>query len=290
MTAPSSKKRMTPNDATKCCQCTQDATCINLDASKTTVCACRKNHRLCRNCKCWRKCRNKMKSIDTKNPSKPLFSDFCEPTRTSKIPPPSKTKNTPTPTKNTTTKTPNPPDLLTQPGTEGTTAAASYDREFPSLTKPSTTSSPVVETIYKEGVANLKSTPPSTQETVTPLTQPMPESAATPPATPSYKNNNTTSDTPPPAQPSPPSPPAPPGDDRSIVDFKLRTVYGDNVHDDDGTTLAGGIDPATDRNWQLRWKRLVAFPQSHYALPRGKVGQRFLTTLCNELAGVRNRL
>ena len=42
------------------------------------------------------------------------------------------------------------------------------------------------------------------------------------------------------------------------ADLLLREVYGDHVHSNDGTHLAGGV--GQDRAWQARWRPLAAAP------------------------------
>ena len=55
------------------------------------------------------------------------------------------------------------------------------------------------------------------------------------------------------------------------ADRLLDGVYGDHVHDNDGTHLSGGI--VADKAWQVRWKRMVQLDQRHYSVPQGRVGQ-----------------
>ena len=71
------------------------------------------------------------------------------------------------------------------------------------------------------------------------------------------------------------------------ADRLLDGVYGDHVHDNDGTHLSGGI--VADKAWQERWKRMVQLNQRHYSVPQGRVGQRFITALTAEFQGVRER-
>jgi hypothetical protein len=47
-----------------------------------------------------------------------------------------------------------------------------------------------------------------------------------------------------------------PGSSLPDVDQKMDKVYGDNVHQNPGTHLSGGI--ANDALWQERWQQLVS--------------------------------
>ena len=71
------------------------------------------------------------------------------------------------------------------------------------------------------------------------------------------------------------------------ADKLLDSIYGDHVHDNDGTHLDGGI--ATDRLWQRRWTRMRQLSTTRYIVPKGAVGRRFLTILVDEFRGVRDR-
>eukprot|EP00978_Attheya_sp_CCMP212_P030174 scaffold109998_cov63-Attheya_sp.AAC.3 len=69
------------------------------------------------------------------------------------------------------------------------------------------------------------------------------------------------------------------------TDRKLMGVYGDYVHQNDGTHLDGGI--AYDKIWQARWQKLVALPIKRYDAPGGHVGRQFIEVLADELEGIR---
>jgi hypothetical protein len=77
-----------------------------------------------------------------------------------------------------------------------------------------------------------------------------------------------------------------PGYQPTAADLLLDTIYGDHVHDNDGTHLDGGI--ANDAFWQGRWKRMAQLATTRYLVPKGKVGGRFLTILISEFQGVRD--
>ena len=64
-------------------------------------------------------------------------------------------------------------------------------------------------------------------------------------------------------------------------DIKLRSVYGNHVHRNDGTHLTGGI--YDDALWQTRWRRISNLTLRFYDAPKGKAGQRFVILLTEEL-------
>jgi hypothetical protein len=70
-------------------------------------------------------------------------------------------------------------------------------------------------------------------------------------------------------------------------DQLLDDVYGDWPHHNNGKHLNGGV--AEDAAWQRRWRWLVALPTTHYSVPKGKVGRRFIQILAAEFRGVRAR-
>ncbi|KAL7503120.1 hypothetical protein ACHAXN_000965, partial [Cyclotella atomus] len=73
----------------------------------------------------------------------------------------------------------------------------------------------------------------------------------------------------------------------SAADERLRSVYGDTIHLNDGRHLDGGVKD--DRVWQWRWNRIVSMDLSLWDAPPGKVGRRFIKLLTEEWAGVRAR-
>jgi hypothetical protein len=62
-----------------------------------------------------------------------------------------------------------------------------------------------------------------------------------------------------------------PGAAISMADLKLKEVYGDYIHQNDGTHLDGGI--ADDSVWQARWAKLIVLPTQRYQAPGGPVGR-----------------
>jgi hypothetical protein len=71
------------------------------------------------------------------------------------------------------------------------------------------------------------------------------------------------------------------------ADELLIDVYGDTIHQNDGTHLDGGI--ADDKFWQGRWRQVVSCNLSLWDAPMGKVGKRFVQLLAEEWKGVRER-
>ena len=73
----------------------------------------------------------------------------------------------------------------------------------------------------------------------------------------------------------------------TAADLILIRIFGDTIHQNDGTHLHGGAGSAVDAMWQRRWKALIAGPHRFYELPRGKVAHRFLALLIAEWKGCR---
>lgn len=78
-----------------------------------------------------------------------------------------------------------------------------------------------------------------------------------------------------------------PGATISEADLKLLEVYGDYIHQNDGSQLDGGIED--DLVWQARWRQLIALPSQRYDAPSGAVGRRFIRILTEELEGIVRR-
>ena len=71
------------------------------------------------------------------------------------------------------------------------------------------------------------------------------------------------------------------------ADFKLRRVYGDHIHQNDGSHLSGGV--VDDGVWQNRWKTLINLPSRRYVSPQRRIGRRFVEMLVKELDGMLRR-
>ncbi len=67
----------------------------------------------------------------------------------------------------------------------------------------------------------------------------------------------------------------------SEADRKLLEVYGDYIHQNDGTHLDGGIKD--DAIWQEYWRKLATLPPQRYDVPSGPIGRRFVRILTKEL-------
>ena len=65
------------------------------------------------------------------------------------------------------------------------------------------------------------------------------------------------------------------------ADRRLCSVYGDTIHQNDGTHLDGGIGVAEDAKWQRLHLRVAACNLPLYDLPNGRWATRFLETLTN---------
>ena len=68
---------------------------------------------------------------------------------------------------------------------------------------------------------------------------------------------------------------------------KIAAVYGDQIHQNDGTHLDGGV--VDDQEWQNRWREVMALPPQRYDVPTGRVGRLFVAAAADELKGVVQR-
>ena len=73
----------------------------------------------------------------------------------------------------------------------------------------------------------------------------------------------------------------------SEADRMMDKVYGDHVHQNDGTHLDSGI--ADYLIWQDYHKCLVVYPQKQYDAPKGAVGCHFISMLMELLRGIKER-
>jgi hypothetical protein len=71
------------------------------------------------------------------------------------------------------------------------------------------------------------------------------------------------------------------------VDHLLEAAYGDWPHHNDGRHLDGGVNG--DAAWQRRCRRIADLSSTHYYVPKGKVGRRFINILALEFRGVQAR-
>ena len=63
--------------------------------------------------------------------------------------------------------------------------------------------------------------------------------------------------------------------------LRLREVYGDWFHRNQGTHLDGGVKD--DSVWQAWWHDLAVMPLRRYDAPSGMVGRKFVGTLGEEM-------
>jgi hypothetical protein len=68
------------------------------------------------------------------------------------------------------------------------------------------------------------------------------------------------------------------------VDHLLKAVYGDWPHHNYGRHLDGGV--SGDAAWQRRRRRIADLSSTHYSVPKGRVGRRFINILASEYRGV----
>ena len=73
------------------------------------------------------------------------------------------------------------------------------------------------------------------------------------------------------------------------ADHRLCSVYGNTIHQNDGTHLDDGIGIAEDTKWQWLHLRVAACNLPLYNLPNGRWATRFLKTLTNLWVGVIER-
>lgn len=78
-----------------------------------------------------------------------------------------------------------------------------------------------------------------------------------------------------------------PGTTYTRVDQMMDEIYGDHVHQNDGTHLDGGI--TDDATWQSYWRQLVVFPSHAYDVPNKSTGRRFVDMVANLLRGIKRR-
>ena len=78
-------------------------------------------------------------------------------------------------------------------------------------------------------------------------------------------------------------PPIPPAAASSCAQ-KLERVYGEKIHQNDGTHLDGGV--VDDTVWQARWREVMALPPQRYDVPSGRVGRLFVQAVVDEMKGV----
>jgi len=169
----------------------------------------------------------------------------------------------------TTAQTPE-PAIQPAPETLGEMKEGDEEDEHPSGRPPSPAQPERENTRQQE--EREEGNPTANQATETALTEPEP--GADPPA----ESREATKANPPPQG-------AAGEEGLTPTDKLLVAVYGDHIRTDDGSLLDGGI--ATDRTWQSHWWRMTHVTPTHYSVPKGAVGWRFLMILTNEFHAVR---
>jgi hypothetical protein len=73
------------------------------------------------------------------------------------------------------------------------------------------------------------------------------------------------------------------------TDRRLCSVYGDTIHQNDGTHLDDGIGVTEDAKWQRLHLRVAACNLPLYDLPNGRCAHQYLETLMDLWVGVVER-
>jgi hypothetical protein len=71
------------------------------------------------------------------------------------------------------------------------------------------------------------------------------------------------------------------------ADLQFEEVYGDHVHDNDGTHLDGGI--ADDALWQGYWWQLVEHLSHLFDIPNDTLGKRIIELTAEGMEGLQKR-
>ena len=67
---------------------------------------------------------------------------------------------------------------------------------------------------------------------------------------------------------------------RTLADAKLFEVFGDYANQNNSTHLNGGVKD--DTLWQNFYNEILPYTANYYDVPKGRMGQRFLTVLAEE--------
>ena len=71
------------------------------------------------------------------------------------------------------------------------------------------------------------------------------------------------------------------------ADKKLDMVYGDHVHQNNGSHLSGGVDD--NAAWQACWTQLCGVSHRHYSVLSGQIGRMFIWGLASKICGAYER-
>ena len=285
---PSSRRRYRLPTTPACCDCTRYGKC---SADVRTTCECRHAGRRCYNCDPRDKCQNRLCTDPpiTTGLLDPAIGLLCLPAAT----PPARRRRTTAPATAGTPWTFAPPTPAAGPdaqltfltpaqGQEADGTGNSTQTSTPALASPQAeadgTRAPAARFVFTGGAAGAEED-----------TQQGGQSGANDAAHGDTRSGEDAHDTEPcetiatqePAHAAPD-----PGEDTE-ADRKLRTVYGDTIHRNDGRHLDGGI--ADDQIWQARYDAVVANPHQLYLPPQGKIGAEVVSLMASELRGVRER-
>ena len=236
--------------ATNCCSCSRHSTCSQQGKTKNSSgCECLADNRTCTTCRCYKNCRNKNNIPWKFSTGPPQFSigntgersngtnslQLAEQTKLcfpTSTPPTPSTNNPSKKKRNSSASDSNPDSPL---------SAASQDPTIETQSQSYDASSTDYETQEEIGL--------SQEEKTDPIPPKFALASGWEPDEGSDLSDYTI----------------------TKADTLLDEIYGDHIHDNDGTHLNGGI--ANDSTWQSWWLRLVQHHPRRYVVPRGKVGR-----------------
>ena len=268
-TEPPRQRRKTKS-TTPCCDCTRHSTCTSLGAKGRPGCACLLAKRKCSGCACFRRCRNKRsllpKAAADRQTGSTLRAYF-----------PSQAADA------------NPAgDLLTQPpDPQGHGDPERAADSTPAAATPTAATPPAPSQGSGDDDTDTDDEDEPTNE---PAATRRPNAADIgDPFVPALPGDHTGGPQDAEERPIERKDPGAdrPGFEPVPADKLLEAVYGDWPHQNDGRHLDGGVEG--DATWQRRWRRIADLSTTHYAVPKGNVGRRFVNTLAKEFDGVRAR-
>ena len=306
---------------TPCCGCTRFSTCAVGTRGKGSGCDCIDAGRQCSSCACFANCRNKTapKLPATTGTLRSFFRKSSQATSPQPTRPSTPTESIPTlpptaiqATRAIVARDTSPPspdqDVPTTINQLASDTPSEFTAPVPPPPPPPHQEEPLASTVVDptapgdavdQPIAAAAPQLPANSHDPLHLTTavecpPTIEAAAGPPPAPPQAA----------VAPAPPAAPAPvpahpatapstelgadlPGFSPTPADLLLDKVYGDHPHRNDGRHLDGGIQD--DKAWQRRWKRIAQLSTTHYSVPKGRVGRRFIQMLTNEFNGVRER-
>ena len=75
---------------------------------------------------------------------------------------------------------------------------------------------------------------------------------------------------------------------KTVADEKLEKVFGDYVHQNNGSHLTRGVKD--DHVWQIFYNEILLHTATHYDVPKGKVGKIYLIVLVDKFERCQQRL